>query len=111
MGNIDRRRHPRVDLSVAVDITSDHNFYAGRTRDISMGGLFIEADVGLAVGTPLCVHIDLAGQKIAADVEVAWVLLGDGDAVVGFGVRFLTLAPKARRTIERFMIRRDPMSF
>ena len=49
----DRRQHPRLSIAVEVDLRSEHNFYSAQTRDLSVGGLFIETDVALPIGTRL----------------------------------------------------------
>ena len=44
-------------MAVEIDFRSQHNFYSGRTHDISVGGLFIETNVALPIGTKLTVEL------------------------------------------------------
>ena len=111
MAHDERRKHARLALSVDVDFKSRDNFYSGKTRDISEGGLFIVSDVALPVGAQLTLVVKLLGTTMQTPGEVTWVLLGDGDEVVGMGVRFLNLTSAARTKIESFMKRRTPMPF
>jgi uncharacterized protein (TIGR02266 family) len=111
MAQDERRRHARLALSVDVNFTSQDNFFSGRTRDISAGGVFIATDVGLPVGSQLTLHLKLVGAAIHAPAEVTWVLLDDAGEVVGLGVRFLELTAPARTKIDAFMRRRDPVPF
>lgn len=105
----ERRRNPRVRISVDVDFTSEHNFYSARTRDISAGGLFIETDIGLPVGSRIQVDLRFLRSHVMVHAEVVWALVGEGGRTEGVGVRFLDLAPRARERIEAFMGLRDPM--
>ncbi len=103
----ERRKHPRVSVAVEVDVTSEHNFYVGRTRDVSLGGLFIEG-VGLDVGASVNVDLTLDGRRHALPAEVMWTLSGADGSVQGVGVRFVSMSDAARRAIEKFMVKRAP---
>lgn len=107
----ERRVHPRVHAVLSVDFESAHNFYSGRTRDISVGGLFIESEYCPSVGTRLAVEIQLLGDRVHADAEVAWVLLGTDGVPTGMGLRFLDLSVEAQRCIGGFMALRAPVPF
>ena len=111
MAQDERRRHSRLALSVDVNFTSQDNFFSGRTKDISAGGVFIATDVALPVGAMLTLHLKLVGATIHAPAEVTWVLFDDAGEVVGLGVRFVELTSPARAKIDAFMKRRDPMPF
>lgn len=106
----ERRKHARLAIAVDVDISSGDNFYAGRTRDMSEGGLFIETDVDLPVGSVISVQLGLLKRKFSLRAEVTWVL-GNDRAVEGVGVRFLDLTDAAAKRIQTFMELRDPMVF
>ncbi len=108
MEGSDRRKHPRLSMDVAVDFTSAHNFYAARIRDMSVGGLFIETDAVIGIGTQLVADLRFLNKHVRVDCEVMWALT-DGEKVGGVGVRFLDLKPAARRSIEAFMVLRAPL--
>jgi uncharacterized protein (TIGR02266 family) len=107
----DRRQHPRLSIAVEVDFGSENNFYSARTRDISVGGLFIESDIALPIGTRLRVDLRFLQKHVHAEAEVTWVLVGDGEQAVGMGVRFVDLPETATKNIESFMALREPMDF
>jgi uncharacterized protein (TIGR02266 family) len=109
MGGNDRRGHARVSIAVAVDLKSGHNFYSVRTRDISTGGLFVETDAALAIGTQLVLDLKFMDKQMRVDCEVVWALT-DGDKTVGIGLRFVDLRPIARKNIEAFMALRTPLA-
>lgn len=93
-------------------MTSGHNFFSTRTRDASEGGLFIETDLPLPIGSQLHVLIRLPGTPgIDAAAEVAWALSDDAGQPAGLGVRFLSMPERSRQTIQRFMTERAPMLF
>jgi len=107
----ERRSRPRVAISVDVDFSSESNFYTGRTRDISVGGLFIETAVGLPVGSEIALRLRLSGREFSVHAEVTWALLDPSGTQIGVGVRFLDLPADARATIDAFMKERAPMDF
>ena len=98
-------------MAVEIDFRSQHNFYSGRTHDISIGGLFVETNVALPIGTRLTLDLKLMKKDLQADAEVVWVLVGDADEPAGVGVRFVDLSPAAKKSIEGFMALRKPISF
>jgi uncharacterized protein (TIGR02266 family) len=107
----ERRRQARFAIASDVDLTSGDNFYVGRTRDLSIGGLYIETNASLPLGSKLAVRVKIRGKAFSIDAEVVWTLLPEGDAVGGIGLRFLELPVDARRAIERFMAVRPPLAF
>ena len=110
-----RRAHKRHRFELEIDITSDHNFYSGITRDLSAGGVFVATHLEKPVGT----LVDLALKLPKNDTplrfvgEVRWVRSYNeqSDAPPGFGVRFVLLEPGARAAIERFLTEREPELF
>jgi uncharacterized protein (TIGR02266 family) len=105
----DRREHARLSIAVAVDLNSSHNFYSARTRDISTGGLFVETDAALPIGTRLGVDLKFSKSQLRVDCEVMWALT-EGDKTVGVGLRFVDLRPGAKKSIEAFMVLRKPLA-
>jgi len=105
----DRRKHARLSIAVAVDFNSHHNFYSSRTRDISAGGLFVETDAALPIGTLLGVDLKFLKKHLRVECEVMWALT-EGDKAVGVGLRFVELRPAARKGIEAFMVLREPLA-
>lgn len=111
MNPSERRMHPRVAISVAVDVRSEHNFYMGRTRDISEGGLFIEGSVGLRVGATARLELSLLGSGYNVDAEVVWALLDDQRQVVGVGMKFVNPPARLTRSVRAFGALRKPIAF
>ena len=107
----ERRNHPRVTISVDVDFETGSNFYSGKTRDMSEGGVFVESPIFAPVGARIELNLKLFGHHYEVPVEVAWILCDDAGAAVGFGARFLELRRPVRRVIQEFMRAREPMPF
>jgi uncharacterized protein (TIGR02266 family) len=106
-----RRQFPRLILEAEVDLQSGSNFFAGRTRDISLGGLFIETELPLGVGARVDVSLALAGSPVILSCEVAWTLFDASDRPVGLGLHFLSLGAETRVKIVDFMRSRAPIGF
>ena len=109
-GMQEKRQHSRVTLSAVVNLSSEDNFYAGAARDISVGGLYVESDIGLAIGTEVAAVLMLPSKVLQLRAEVMWSV-AKGTKTVGMGLRFLNLPPAAKRDIEAFMLLRQPISF
>lgn len=108
---MERRRSPRLKVELEVSVTSDNNFYATHSRDISEGGVFVENDAPMAIGTVVQVQLDLDGVAIAAEADVAWQLEDGHGRVTGTGLHFTRLGDEARDAIHWFMLQREPMLF
>ena len=107
----ERRKHPRVTISVDVDFETGSNFYSGKTRDMSEGGVFVESPIFAPVGARIELNLKLFGHHYEVPVEVAWILCDEAGAAVGFGACFLELRRPVRRVIQEFMRAREPMPF
>ena len=107
----ERRQHARVSLGVEVDVSSSSNFFAGKTRDLSMGGLFVETPVPVPIGTPLTLDLVLDGRKYVLVAEVVWALDAADGTTLGVGVRFVELPAQTREAILAFVERRAPVEF
>jgi len=94
---------------VDVDFKSEHNFYSAKTRDISVGGLFIETDVGLPIGAHIEVDLRLPRTRATIPAEVVWALVGPDGRTEGVGVRFVELSAPMRERIESFMGLREAL--
>lgn len=107
----DRRKQPRVVVSIAVDIETEHNFYASKTRDISTGGLFVETDAPLAIGAQLVLRMRLRQKHFLTLAEVMWQLVDESERPVGVGVRFVDAPRSMRSAIDEFVRLRRPIEF
>src|SRR4051812_25384550 len=108
------RQHIRHSIEAAVDLAdSDHNFYAGTARNLSLGGLYVSTPTPMAVGTRVTVRLSLPDRRLTAAAEVVWTAEAapgsGGDS--GMGLKFLGLDPSDRAVIEAVLARREPLFF
>jgi hypothetical protein len=80
----EKRRHPRVVINLPISCeVADGTGFQAKARDVSVGGMFVEAAIAPAFGTQLTIIGNFpgrAGMRIPAIVR--WVSPG------GFGVQF-----------------------
>ena len=100
----DRRKYPRVPLSVKVTKMTSGAFQFYQASNISLGGVFIKAVEPLPIGTRLRVEIALPDRQIEVEGEVVRVMQ-DERFPTGMGVKFLNLAPDIRQLIEEYVSR------
>ena len=96
-GPDERRRHDRSRL--IVDVFYDGNDATGvaATKDISVGGFFMNTNANIPEGSVLLVRIPFAdGKQVVANAEVIY-----SDPERGVGLRFQSLSEENRDLIER----------
>jgi hypothetical protein len=93
----DKRSHPRVPF--AANVMCEVNGGAaihGRAKDISVGGMFIEAEAPVAFGTQVTIVVHLPNTK--ADARLPGVIRWFGPG--GFGVQFGLLGARETHAIS-----------
>ncbi|MCB9556218.1 MAG: PilZ domain-containing protein [Deltaproteobacteria bacterium] len=103
----ERREHPRIDFLAQVQITRDDEVQILSTENISLGGLFLNADPyeypGIHVGTDLDIMIfaaDDIGFDLTCRARVVRVA-GRATGQPGFGLQFTTIdEPSLQRLAE-----------
>jgi Tfp pilus assembly protein PilZ len=81
----DLREHPRRPAVQLVDFTIGDHFYSDAMRDISVGGMFIETSLDLAIGQEVAISIPFSDGRAPVRVR-GKVVRVTGD---GIGIRFL----------------------
>lgn len=109
----DRRGSPRVALMTEVGLSTDTQFYAGFSEDLSDGGLFVATYKLLAVGTRVALSLTLPdGHEIRAFAKVAWTRESPhSDLQPGMGLAFDELGDSDREAVLRFVSERPPMFY
>lgn len=94
----EKRQHPRAPL--ATQIEYPEGTMIGFSKDISLGGMFIELTKTIPVGTRLQVlfHLGDGGDAIKSEAEVMYSVLK-----LGVGVRFLKLDLPDRKRIHIYV--------
>jgi type IV pilus assembly protein PilZ len=102
---IELRRYQRAPLDVLVEFATKASDarHPGRSKDISLGGMFIHVEQPLPFGAELVVHLTLPGQKAAFALPgvVRWSRPGEG-----MGIQFGMLG--ARETYAITELTRAP---
>jgi uncharacterized protein (TIGR02266 family) len=89
-------------IEVEVSWTSESQFFAGLTGDVSTGGLFVQTYEMRPVGTRLRLDVSLPDAEIHAAGVVRWVRPAAEGAPPGLGVVFERLSSEDRESIEAF---------
>ena len=104
----ERRRHKRVTLVTRVThVLSDHQQYY-YSRDLSLGGIFLETKKPFPVGTRLDLDFSIPGneKRIKVVGKVARVVLSEPDhkmPLPGMGVSFITLPEEIETELVSFL--------
>ncbi len=98
-----RRSDRRYDRRVPIDVVHDGVPIAAVTRNISLGGIFIESEVGLPFGARVALkfRIPTQSEPIEVDGQVRWQEVEDG-AVRGIGIRFEGLRARDVWALNKF---------
>jgi c-di-GMP-binding flagellar brake protein YcgR len=95
----ERRQHPRVKVSVPVEIRVDGGVspVRGATSDLSLNGCYIETIFPFPVGTELDLKLQL-DTALLIDATVVTC-----DPQVGNGMTFTRMLPEDRKALEEFL--------
>lgn len=95
-----KRTFPRAPLATQIECLECMSL--AFSRDVSLGGMFIETTHPLAVGSRLNLRFNLDdnGPIILAVAEVAYQVVK-----LGMAIRFVDLAPEDRKRIEAYVAR------
>lgn len=118
----DRRDKPRFSVSLSVTLLGDHNFYVGLTENLSEGGIFVQTQQTLPIGTKLRVEFSLptCPHDISLIGEVRWIRLPEAvcaehdnfgssaDAKPGMGIQFTKVSAADGDAIAKFIRLRAP---
>ena len=96
-GEQDERRHfDRSRLIVGVHFAGGDATGVASTKDISLGGLYMNTQTDIPIGETLSLRVPLAGQHVVIKADVVYSNPGHG-----VGVRFHRLADDVRELMER----------
>jgi uncharacterized protein (TIGR02266 family) len=109
------RQYKRVPIELEVTLSSDSNFFAGFSENLSEGGLFVATHVTKPVGSTVELVLTLpdGGPPIAVTGEVRWVreYSETSDTGPGLGVRFIMLSSGSVERIRAFLATRAPLFY
>ena len=98
-----KRRHPRAAL--ATQIQCQECMSLAFSRDVSVGGMFIETTEPLTVGSRLNLRFNIDdGPVVVVQAEVTYEV-----AKLGIGVHFVDLSPEDLKRIEAYVARSETL--
>jgi uncharacterized protein (TIGR02266 family) len=99
-----RRTDPRYDRQLDVDVKAGSKEFTGRTRNLSLGGMYLETNELLPELSTIDVRFRVPTQPEPIEVtgEVRWVERGPGDRRPGLGIRFHGLRARDVWALNRF---------
>lgn len=95
----ERRANPRVPMMVRVREAATGEQSQHFSREISLGGLFLETDRPFAKGTTLHLEFQVPGTDHLVKAKAEVVRLGDQ----GIGVRFLSTDARSKELIAAYV--------
>jgi c-di-GMP-binding flagellar brake protein YcgR len=93
-----RRKHPRAKLATQVEWQGLSSL--ALSRDVSVGGMFVETTDQPEAGSKVKVrfHLEDGGEIVMATAEVSYTV-----SRMGMGVRFVEMEPSDRERIDRYV--------
>ncbi len=104
---IDRRKSDRAELVVRVEYQTIDQLFSEFARNINEGGIFVETDSALPVGSVVSLQFKIPGsdEPIQVHGSVVRQTDGAGDEAKGMGIEFDTLAPEDTKRINALVRR------
>ena len=98
-----RRSDRRYERRVPIDFTYESTSYASHTRNISLGGVFIETEQTLPFGARvgLKFRVPTQAEPIEVEGQVRWLEMEEG-RLRGIGVRFEGLRARDVWALNKF---------
>jgi len=107
INNEPRRRHSRLPVSLEVQYRTQGSFLVSYTFNLSKGGLFLETQDSLPIGTALTVRLIIPGAEkpIETDARVVWVRETNPSQNLppGLGLQFDSLESQMGVLIDRLV--------
>ena len=99
-----RRTDPRYDRRIEVEISVGGSTQQAMTRNISIGGMYVEATEAIPVETEVRIRFKVPSQPEPIEVtgQVRWVEQEASPGVIGIGVRFNGLRAREVWALNRF---------
>jgi molecular chaperone DnaK len=108
---INRREHPRLVIQVAISLESNSQLYAGLTRDVSRGGVFVPTYQDIEVGTETDLELELPNGTIEARGVVRWQRVASDSSPPGIGIEFVELDDAARGLLDELCAEYEPLYY
>jgi uncharacterized protein (TIGR02266 family) len=99
-----RRTDPRYARRLDVEILHGDAAYPAITRNISLGGMFVETMNPLPLSTKVQIRFQVPTQPepVLVEGEVRWLENGQGENPMGMGIRFQGMRAREVWALNRF---------
>ena len=100
-----RRIDPRYDRQLEIEVLFEGKKQISQTRNISLGGLYLESATPLPIGTTVQLRFQLPTQPEPVEVagDVRWVVKKEGPGEqTGVGIRFQGLRARDVWALNRY---------
>ena len=102
------RAHPRYQVTIPVDCSTQGLFISNHVSNISRGGLFIRSEQPLPLNAEVSLEIRLpaTGGCIRAKGRVVWnydMARGTSRILPGSGIRFVDMSATDRAALEAYL--------
>ena len=103
----DRRYQRRLPIRITVEYADLEDFLTDYTANLSIGGMFIETEEPLGVGTHFRLRFSVPNREAPIDTiaEVRWSQARKPSSPLspGMGVRFRELSPDDREAVQEML--------
>ena len=107
MESENRRKRTRVQFSVTVEITADEKYIvSGKSRDISLKGIYVITDEKLPVNTHCELGINLTGSSSQLALRMKGKVTREGTD--GFGIEFLEMESDSFYHLRQIVLYNSP---
>jgi len=99
-----RRIDPRYDRQLEIEVLFEGKKQISQTRNISLGGLYLESATPLPIGTTVQLRFQLPTQPEPVEVagDVRWVVKKGAGDQSGIGIRFQGLRARDVWALNRY---------
>jgi len=99
-----RRIDPRYDRQLEIEVLFEGKKQISQTRNISLGGLYLESAAPLPIGTTVQLRFQLPTQPEPVEVSggVRWVVKRGAGDQCGIGIRFQGLRARDVWALNRY---------
>ena len=107
VGSKEDRSGQRVPIQLLVDYRSDGHYLFDFCRDLGTGGVFIQTEKPLTLGSSIDLTFTIPDSKetLSTKGTVIWVQSVEGSENPGMGVQFSGFSGEQRKLLERFVVR------
>jgi len=103
---------PRVEIDAPVRIRCGKIESWGKARNVSRGGLFVEATLSVPPRTEVALEFELpdASRRLAPTASVVWQRAEPDGQSSGIGLRFVGLDARSARYLDDYVHERAPVA-